>query len=90
MMRAGATAVGLDQKRIADTAEPALLTLEDQIASKLDIDSLRILKAGHERPIMTFALPAALLIVLLGIGTLLYAVIRRSDRRHPPRCHLIL
>ena len=60
----------------ADTAEPALITLEDQIASKLDLDSIRILKAGHERTIMTFVLPAAMLTALLGIGTLLYALIR--------------
>lgn len=80
-----AFAVGLDQKRIAGTAEPALITLEDQIASKLDIDSLRLLKAERERTTITFALPAAVLTALLGIGTLLYAVIRGSDRRHPPR-----
>lgn len=71
-----AFAVGLDQKRTADAAEPALITLEDQIASKLDIDSIRILRAGHEMRIMTFALPAAVLTALLGIGTLLYALIR--------------
>jgi hypothetical protein len=44
-----AFAVGLDEKRTADKAEPALITLEDQIASKLDIDSIRIVKAGDER-----------------------------------------
>jgi hypothetical protein len=70
-----AFAAGRDQKRNADTARPAIIRLEDQIASKLDIDSIRMLKAGHERPSVTIALPAAVLIALLGIGTLVYALI---------------
>jgi hypothetical protein len=70
-----AFAVGLDEKRTADKAEPALITLEDQIASKLDIDSIRIVKAGDERARMTVVLPAAGLTALLGIGTLFYALI---------------
>ena len=70
-----AFAFGLDQKRTADKAEPALITLEDQIARKLAIDSLRVVKAGYERRIMTIALPVAGLLALLGIGTLLYALI---------------
>jgi hypothetical protein len=71
-----AFAVGLDEKRTADKAEAALITLQDQIASKLDIDSIHIVKAaGNERARMTVVLPAAGLIALLGIGTLLYALI---------------
>lgn len=70
-----AFAVGYDQNRTADRAKPALVTLQDQIASKLDIDSIRIVKAGYERRNMRIVLPAALLIALLGIGTLLFALI---------------
>jgi len=61
--------------RTVDDAEPALITLQCQIASKLDIDSIRIVKAGYQRRTMTIGFPAAALIALLGIGTLLYALI---------------
>jgi hypothetical protein len=70
-----AFAVGLRVMRTVDDAEPALITLQCQIASKLDIDSIRIVKAGYQRRTMTIGFPAAALIALLGIGTLLYALI---------------
>ena len=69
-----AFAVALEEKRSADEAEPALIALQDQITSKLDIGSIHTVRAGRERGIMTVALPG--LTTLLGIGTLLYALIR--------------
>jgi hypothetical protein len=65
-----AFAAGIWEVRTADEAEPALITLQDQIASKLDIDSIRIIKTGQQTRIMRFGLPpAAALTALLGIGT---------------------
>jgi hypothetical protein len=72
-LSAVAFAVALEEKRSADQAEPALTALQGQLTSKLNISSIHKVSAGRERGIMTVALPG--LTALLGIGTLLYALI---------------
>jgi hypothetical protein len=72
-LSAVAFAVALEEKRSADQAEPALIALQSQLTSKLNISSIHTVTAGRERGIMTVALPG--LTTLLGIGTLLYALI---------------
>jgi hypothetical protein len=65
--------VALDQRRTIEQAEPAIIELEEQVASKLDIDSIRIVKP--ERGIISIGLPAVGLATLVSIGALLYALI---------------
>jgi hypothetical protein len=71
-----AFAAGLNEKSSADRAKPALIALQDRVASELDIGSIRIVRADRGRAIITIALPGMLLAVLVGIGTLIYALIR--------------
>lgn len=75
MLTVLAFAAGLNEKSSADQAKPALIDLQDRVASELDIGSIRIVSSGRARAIITIAVPGMLLAVLVGIGTLIYALI---------------
>ncbi len=57
-------------------AEPAIVQLEEQIASRLDIPKIRIVTAERSAGIIKIGLPGAGLAALVCIGALLYALIR--------------
>ena len=66
--------VALDQRRTIEQAEPAIIELEDQVASKLDIGSVRIVKPERGSGIIKIGLPAAGLAALVNIGALPYVL----------------
>jgi hypothetical protein len=68
-------AAGLNEKSSAEQAVPALLELQGKVADELNIHSIRILKSPRGRGLITVAVPGLLLALLVGIGTLIYALI---------------
>jgi hypothetical protein len=71
-----AFAVALDQRSTIEQAEPPIIKLEKQVASKLGIHSIQIVKPECKSGIIHIGLPAAGLAALVSFGALLYALIR--------------